>query len=266
MKKKILIIVGVIVLILLATGLFTSYIDSARVRNGIEPKYVIKLVDKTGSKITYYGLGYKVIRYVSVSPNEPYKNNIGVKYGSWFMEYELEEKETIGIKLLDSDKIVEVTGRKDIDFIISLFIDSKYINDECDGINTYEITINNEKYYLKESCMEIQKGDKQTEISQEDLNVFLKIVDDYNVTISDEKEYTFIGTIIEADNNSIVVEPEEGTTERNSSDKIRMSINRPTSGVNDFYVVGNKVKITYNGNINESYLAQISAIKIELVS
>ena len=113
MKKKILIIIGVILLILLVTGLFTNYIDSARVRNSIEPKYVIKLVDKIGSKVTYYGLGYKVIRYVSVSPNEPYKNNIGVKYGSWFMEYELEEKESISIKLLDSGKTVGVTGRKE---------------------------------------------------------------------------------------------------------------------------------------------------------
>ena len=60
MKKRILIIVGVIILILVSFGLFTSYVDSARVRNGVEPKYVIKLVNKSGNKVTYYGLGYKV--------------------------------------------------------------------------------------------------------------------------------------------------------------------------------------------------------------
>ena len=42
--------------------------------------------------MTYWGLVYKVIRYVGVSPNEPYKNNVGVKIGSWFMRYELEQK------------------------------------------------------------------------------------------------------------------------------------------------------------------------------
>ena len=266
MKKRILIIVGVIILILISLGLFTSYVDSARVRNGVEPKYVIKLVNKSGNKVTYYGLGYKVIRYVSVSPNEPYKNNIGVKYGGWFMKYELEEKESISIKLLDSGKTVEINGKENIDFITSLFKDSKYINEDCEGINTHEITVDNEKYYLKESCKEIQKGNKQAEISEEDLKRFLKIVEDYNVTISNDKEYEFVGTIIEAYDNSIVVEPEEGTLERNSSDKISMGIQRPTSGIIDFYVVGNKVKITYNGNINESYPAQIGAIKIELVS
>ena len=94
-KKKILVIVSSILIVLITLSLLTSYIDSARVRNSVEPKYVIKLVDKTGKKVTYYGLFYKVIRYVSVSPNEPYKNNRGVKYGNWFMKYELEEENQI---------------------------------------------------------------------------------------------------------------------------------------------------------------------------
>ena len=95
MKKKILVIVSSILIVLITLSLLTSYIDSARVRNSVEPKYVIKLVDKTGKKVTYYGLFYKVIRYVSVSPNEPYKSNRGVKYGNWFMKYELEEENQI---------------------------------------------------------------------------------------------------------------------------------------------------------------------------
>jgi len=91
MKKKNLIITGIILTILVVTGLVTSYADSARVRNGVEPKFVIKITTDDGNKVTYWGLGYKVVRYPSVSPNEPYKNNRGVKYGSWFMNYELEE-------------------------------------------------------------------------------------------------------------------------------------------------------------------------------
>lgn len=88
MKKKVLIYIGIILGVLVIAGLITSYKDSARVRTGIEPKYTIKISNADGSKITYWGLGYKVIRYTSVSPNEPYKNNRGVKYGSWFMKYE----------------------------------------------------------------------------------------------------------------------------------------------------------------------------------
>ena len=81
----------------------------------------------------------------------------------------------------------------------------------------------------------------------------------------EEEQYEFIGTIIDVYNNSIIVEPEEGTNERKSSDKISMVIKRPTDGTNDFYVIGNKVKITYNGVIMESYPAQIVATKVELI-
>ena len=91
MKKKVLIIIGIILGVSVIAGLITSFKDSARVRAGIEPKYVIKKISYHGDKVTYWGLGYKVVRYVNVSPNEPYKNNRGVKYGSWFMKYELED-------------------------------------------------------------------------------------------------------------------------------------------------------------------------------
>lgn len=96
MKKKAIIVFSVLAAILLSFSLFTSYIDSARVRNSVEPKYTVKIVSDNGAKVTYWGLGYKVIRYVSVSPKEPYKSNRGVKYGSWFMQYEqpADEEET----------------------------------------------------------------------------------------------------------------------------------------------------------------------------
>ena len=91
MKNKVIIILVIVLTLLIGTGLITSYIDSARVRNSIEPKFTIKIVTEQGNKVTYLGLGYKVIRYPSVSPNEPYKNNLGVKYGGWFMKYELKD-------------------------------------------------------------------------------------------------------------------------------------------------------------------------------
>ena len=91
MKNKVIIILVIVLTLLIGTGLITSYIDSARVRNSIEPKFTIKIVTEQGNKVTCLGLGYKVIRYPSVSPNEPYKNNLGVKYGGWFMKYELKD-------------------------------------------------------------------------------------------------------------------------------------------------------------------------------
>lgn len=88
-RKYIIILISIVLIFIL--GIVFKYYDSARVRTSHEPKLVIKIVNNDGTKITYWGLGYKVIRYPSVSPNEPYKNNRVVKMGSWFMNYKLPE-------------------------------------------------------------------------------------------------------------------------------------------------------------------------------
>ncbi len=177
MKKKFIIVAFIIILVV--AGLVTSYIDSARVRNGVEPKYTLRIISEGGNKITYWGLGYKVIRYPAVSPKESFKSSLGVKYGSWFMNYKLSNYESIYIELFMEGKAVQVSRTRDIEFIIGLLEDSKYINEVCDGINSHKIVLDNETYYIKDGCSEIQKGRKQAKISKEDLNKFLKIIDDY---------------------------------------------------------------------------------------
>ena len=175
MKKKICISVGIVLIILVVIGIITNYADSGRITTGHEPKYCIKIVSNDGSKVTYWGLGYKVIRYVGVSPNEPYENNIGAKMGSWFMKYDLPNERIITIEY--DGKTIEISNYDDINKIYNILVNSKYNSEICDGINTHKITMDNEVYYLKESCQEIQKGDKQAKISKEDLDVILKIID-----------------------------------------------------------------------------------------
>lgn len=101
MKKKIFSILFIVLGLLLVSSLITSYIDSARVRNSVEPKHTIKIISEDGKKVTYWGLGYKVIRYTANHPYEPYKDNVGVKYGGWFMNYDKPETENLDIKNFD---------------------------------------------------------------------------------------------------------------------------------------------------------------------
>lgn len=176
MKKKICISIIIIFIIVIAIGIITNYADGGRVATGHEPMYCIKIVSKDGSKVTYWGLGYKVIRYVGVSPNEPYKNNIGVKMGSWFMEYELPEGRIV--KVEHGGKTVEIRNRNDANIVYNILVNSKYHSELCDGINTHKITLDDEIYYIKESCREIQKGNKQASITEEDLHTILKIIED----------------------------------------------------------------------------------------
>ena len=156
MKKKIFIFLGIVVVLLVSAALVTNYIDSARVRNSVEPKCTIKIVSEGGNKVTYWGLGYKVIRYPSVSPNEPYKNNRGVKYGSWFMNYKL----PVGITKEEAVKIAQndmkgIEKSTIINFenptVEELVLDEKvsiYLfnaDENIEGKKAYRITFNTEQ-------------------------------------------------------------------------------------------------------------------------
>ena len=77
MKRKKILLTAIILLITLS--IFTYFMDLKNYNNNIEPKHSIKVINKDGSKVTYYGLGYKIIRYVNVSPVEPFSNNKGSK-------------------------------------------------------------------------------------------------------------------------------------------------------------------------------------------
>ena len=194
MKKKIGISIGILVIALIVAGIITNYSDSARVTTGHEPKCCIKVVSNDGSKVTYWGLGYKVVRYVGVSPNEPYESNIGVKMGNWFMKYELPKADIIEIEY--EGQTITITDIKDIGIIENILLNSKYNGEICNGINTHKIILNKDIYYIKESCKEIQKGDKQATISTEDLETINNIISQNktNEINSIAESYTFTKT------------------------------------------------------------------------
>ena len=95
MKKKISVILGIILMSIVILGIITNYADSGRVTTGHEPKYCIKIVSDDGSKVTYYGLGYKVIRYVEISPNEPYENNIGIYLNKILLKLNMKDRKLL---------------------------------------------------------------------------------------------------------------------------------------------------------------------------
>ena len=51
MKKKICIMIGVILGVIIIAGIITNYVDSGRVGTWHEPKYCIKIVSNDGSKV-----------------------------------------------------------------------------------------------------------------------------------------------------------------------------------------------------------------------
>ena len=77
---------------------------------------------------------------------------------------------------------------------------------------------------------------------------------------SKEQPY-FYGKVIESSIQYIIVEPNEGEDIRKSSDKISISLEDNNEII---YPVGTNLKITYTGEIMESYPAQIKVTNIEI--
>ncbi len=166
MKKKSILIIIFVIIAIFIIGVITNYIDSARVKTNQEPKFCIKTINHQGNKVTYWGLGYKVIRYVGVSPNEPYKSNIGVKKGNWFMKYELSENNK-EIKTLDDFYNTSLTKDKDIRNLSELYSSFDAQKDNCFVVgamvhNDYLYSEFMSKFRNKESAF-IRVGENTTE-------------------------------------------------------------------------------------------------------
>lgn len=73
--------------------------------------------------------------------------------------------------------------------------------------------------------------------------------------------YSFNATITECEENSMIVKPDENELINKSTDAVRVNF---VNGYNSCKV-NDRVKITYEGYINESYPAQIGTTKIESI-
>ena len=177
--KVVLIILGVIIML----GLIFFAVDYNRAKNGEKPIFCINTaIANDGGTKEYLGLGYKVIDFKRLDGYDE------VKIGTWSMKYEDFENEYSNYtKELSNTKVV-VNGYNNIPSItitnddaikIKKIINSfEYDNELCDGIYSYEIIINDEEHYMiKQDCKAIEKGDKQADITQEELKSIEKIIE-----------------------------------------------------------------------------------------
>ena len=162
MKRLKLLLLSVLFIFFLFS-FFTYTSDKARVRNGIEPIYTIRIITNNGNKVTYWGLGYKVILYPSVSPSEPYKNNKGVKFGNWFMNYELSDNLEIDESMLTGESENVFKSNSAIIENVSLgerknclFRGTKVINGKASGI-VYSVGMNTEIGKIASMMQEVKK-------------------------------------------------------------------------------------------------------------
>ena len=176
MKKKILAL-GIIIFLLLVCGMCAGYYDGARVTTGHEPKLAVKTYSEKNDAVTYWGLGYKVVRYIAMSPKEPYDHNVGVKMGSWFMKYEKPTEKEIFAEILETGEIMQVKNIHDMFALSDCLENQKYSEEVCEGITDYKITIDDEVYAVKSRCLGVVYDGKEARITQEDMDRLLKILE-----------------------------------------------------------------------------------------
>ena len=79
------------------------------------------------------------------------------------------------------------------------------------------------------------------------------------------QEYSFKANVLEVNDNHLLVEPVDGSTERNSSDKIELGLKDKTSW--PVPQVGDMVNVVYDGLIQETYPARIpNPYRVEIVA
>ncbi len=94
-------------------------------------------------------------------------------------------------------------------------------------------------------------------------NTIEVLIDDKWYVFETKEDNSFYGKVIGATASYIIVEPNENEEIRKSADKISIALGQYNDAI---YEVGTNIKVTYDGNIMESYPVQIKATKIELKS
>ena len=174
--KVLLIILGAIIIL----GLIFFAVDYSRVQRQETPIFCINYATANdGGTNEYLGLGYKVINFNRVNGYDE------MKIGSWLMKYEDFEKEynnyiddtNITIKGYINLPNITIEG-EDALILKQILSDFVYDGELCNGIYSYEIIINDEEHYMvKRDCKAIEKGDKQADITEEQLNSIEEIIE-----------------------------------------------------------------------------------------
>lgn len=182
--KRVLLVIGIILLVVIITGIIFFCIDSNRVKNGELPMFCINnpagtLMD--GGTKEYIGLGYKVIKFNKLNG---YKET---KIGSWFMKLEdfdeeIEAYEKAPIYIYSAKEPEE--KRKISDENASLFrliIGNLVYNKEesNDSMITYIIEDSNgTTYYLKSEERILSSNGKETKLNEENYTFLNEVIND----------------------------------------------------------------------------------------
>lgn len=275
MKKKNIVLIGIIVLLVILL-------------------FPIPMKLKDGGSIQYKALLYKITNYhklASEGSNKEYIDGIGI--------------EILGIEVINTankiKKIATVDGEriklKDLKITAKNVDTTKLVkfddvlygksNALIDYAKDFDKTIGKINFLIGEeympainketnckellNCDVLEANEKSMVLNVNNVAVLFEAIDEESIKKSngerldnteDIKLSSFVGTILEETRKYMIVEPNEDEKERKSADKIQ--INYGTDHIDYLYGVGRKVVIYYTGEIMESYPAKINTNNISI--
>lgn len=211
---------------------------------------------KDGGSVEYKALLYKYTKVHRMSEQSAtgYEDGWELK----ILGYHVAGKINISVQVLPSIKTINDT------------INDYFSKDNVDKSNIAHWGIDEEKNVVVVGMLDISI-EKQNEFMS---NVFFSCCDSKYIEYIKEHKMIefqesidiFDAKIIEVKEDYMIVMVLKDCKSFKKDDKVRMKITRPASEINYFYVVGNVVRITFNGMVETSKPAQIGASKIELIT
>lgn len=164
-------ILGIILVLVILGGVF-FLIDKGRFNKNEKPIFAVRMQEKDGGKVTYMGLGYKIVTYPGVSPKETFKTTKYKKMLCWFQDYEKPKMVEVKEKAQD---IKEAVINSTEDFY--KYLEDKKIKVEKEIEKFDEKEARDKNYYLFKGKEEInrEKLDEFMDKYGKNENAFLKV-------------------------------------------------------------------------------------------
>lgn len=247
MKKIIKLVIAIIVALLIISGVMIL-VDCSAIKSEKAPIFA-RMSDalNDGGTVIYTGFGYKIIDFHMLNGYDETKvGTLFTKPEDFKSEYEKfdknlrpieDEKQNEEEKNINSGDIVKESGE----------------NTNISGDNVKE---SGEKNIIS-GDNSIKSGDNN-EIVEKISSGDLKNSGD----ATKEEKLSFIGYIVGLKGDTAIVKPLEEQEINKSSDMISFSTK---SIVTQNFMIGQKIKVTYSGDIKETYPAHVDAVNVEIV-
>lgn len=249
MKKIIKFVIAIIVALAIISGIMIL-VDCSSIKSEKEPIFAkMSAALNDGGTVIYIGFGYKIIDFHMLNGYDE------TKVGTLFTKPEdfSEEYKKYDVNLIpkDDDKNQNNGDNK---------INSGDTEKESGDKNQVsgDTTISSGEHEVISGDNATVSGEKNNSIEQPTQSGDLEKSGD-----KEEVETFFIGSIIGIKGDIMLVTPLEDQEILKSSDIISFSIKNENS---KDYIIGQKVKVTYIGDVKETYPAGVDAISVDIVN